>query len=246
MDSLQTAEQNRAMFKYIAKHYDVTNRILSLGLDQYWRSKSVKLLSPKPGESFLDVGCGTGDSSIKLIERCPEASVIGIDPSPYMLDVARNKLSSRNLESKIQFILGDMLALQFASNTFDGVVTCFCIRNVTDRKKGLSEVYRVLKPRGRFFVVELTEPEGFLMRPLFRFYSKTVMPLATSLLSSVSAYKYLAESMADFPAPTIFCKTLESEGFSDIRYQYLTSGIVTVYSGVKKSPLGHGGPGMPA
>ena len=233
MDSLQTAEQNRAMFKYISKYYDITNRIISLGLDQYWRSKSINLLSPEPGESFLDVGCGTGDSSIKIIERCPEASVIGIDPSPYMLDVARNKLSSRHLESKIQFMLGDVLELQFANDTFDGVITCFCIRNVTDRKKGLSEIHRVLKPRGRFFVVELTEPEGFLMRSLFRFYSKTVMPLATALLSSVSAYKYLAESMADFPAPAIFCKMLENAGFSDIQYLYLTGGIVTVYMGVK-------------
>ena len=230
-DSLISAENNRAMFDRIAGYYDGTNKILSLGLDAYWRQKAVARLGPQLGCTYIDLGCGTGDVSLEILRQAPGSSVIGIDPSEGMLAIGRDKVHRAGLDEWISLVTGDVLDLQYESNSFDGAITSFCIRNVTDRKRGLAEINRVVRPGGRLVILELTEPQGFLMRPLFRFYARTFMPLLTKIMSSVSAYRYLSDSMADFPAPEMVFDLMKAAGFTNLKYAHMTGGIVTLFIG---------------
>ncbi len=231
-DSLISAEENRAMFDYIARYYDGTNRILSLSLDLRWRRQAVDALAPIAGRTYLDVGCGTGDMAVEILRRSPRSKVVGIDPSEGMLEVGREKVKAAGLGESISLLRGNVLDLDYEDNSFDGAITAFCIRNVTDRRRGLEEIRRVLRPGSRLVILELTEPQGPIMRPLFRTYAFVVMPLVTLAMSSASAYRYLANSMADFPKPGTFLSILGEAGFVNTKHAHMTGGIVTVFEGL--------------
>ncbi len=229
-DTLISAEENRAMFDRIAGYYDGTNRVLSLGLDHLWRRKAIRRLAPQPGCVYLDIGCGTGDMGLEIVKQCPGARVIGIDPSEGMLMIGREKVASRGLTDSVEMVPGDALSLPFSDHTFHGAITAFCIRNVTDRARCLKEIHRVIRPGGWLVILELTDPVG-IMRPLFRIYSGVVIPLITWIMSSVSAYRYLTDSMADFPNADDFIATVKEAGFIDAGYKRLTGGITTLMVG---------------
>lgn len=230
-DSLISAEENRAMFDKIAGYYDGTNKILSLGLDGFWRRRAVASLSPAPGRKYLDVGCGTGDVAIEILRQAPDSNVIGIDRSERMLDIGREKINKAGLQTAISLEIADVLDLKFPDHYFDGAITSFCIRNVTDRRRGITEICRVVGPGGLLVILELTEPTGFVMKPLFRIYAGVIMPLVTKMMSSVSAYRYLSASMADFPRPETFTNLMAEAGFVNTRHTHMTGGIVTLFVG---------------
>ena len=148
-----------------------------------------------------------------------------------MLEVGRSKVKAAGFERDITLEVGDVLGLRYDDHSFDGAITSFCIRNVTDRRRGLSEIRRVVRPGGKLIILELTEPTGLLMRPMFRLYANAVMPLLTKLLSSVSAYRYLADSMAHFPKPDTVLALMNEVGFVNLRYKHMTGGIVTLFQG---------------
>ena len=231
-DSLVSADENREMFDRIASYYDGTNRILSLGFDRHWRRRAVKLLSPRPGGLYLDVGCGTGDMCVEVLRKAPGCRVVGLDPSEGMLAIGREKIQAAGISKAVSLLRGDVLNLQFPDNLFDCAITAFCIRNVTDRLRGLREMCRVIRPGGLLVILELTDPVR-LMKPLFRLYSDVVMPLVTKVMSSVSAYRYLTDSMADFPSADQFVSVIENAGFADTTYFRMTGGIVTIFQGRK-------------
>mgnify|MGYP000913826301 FL=1 len=232
-DSLMDHDENRKMFDYIAPYYDRTNVILSLGQDRYWRRRAVEDLLKSPAKLVLDVGAGTGDIGIKILGKSPGTTVIGVDTSCDMMKVGMGKAAKLGLQQDIIFCSSDVQRLSFSDNTFDAAITSFCIRNVEQRVKALEEIFRVLKSGARFVIVELTQPQGVLMKPLFNIYSKIVTPAITRMFSSVSAYDYLTESMADFPKPTAFCELLRQTGFGKVNFFYMTLGIVTVYESTK-------------
>jgi demethylmenaquinone methyltransferase/2-methoxy-6-polyprenyl-1,4-benzoquinol methylase len=219
------------MFARIASYYDGANRVLSFGLDAYWRARAAALMNPRPDGLYLDVGVGTGDSAFALLTRA-ECAVTGVDASVPMMRIARAKAHMKGLENRMAVARADALELPFADHVYDGVITAFCIRNVTDRARALREMRRVLRPGAELVVLELTQPMGPIMKPFFRAYAKLIMPVLTKALSSVSAYRYLAESMADFPPPGQFTELMERAGFSRIRVIHLTGGIVTLFVGV--------------
>ena len=233
IDSLITADQNREMFNSIAPYYDGANRILSIGLDHLWRRTAVKRLAPKNEHVYLDVGCGTGDICLEMVRQNPTTRVIGIDPSLGMLEIGWKKIRQYGVDSQIFLRQGNCLNLDFPDNSFDGVITAFCIRNVTDHKKAFSEIVRVLKPGAKLVVMELTEPMGLIMKPLFRIYAKTVMPTVTKIMSSVSAYKYLTDSMAAFPKPEKITNLMIDAGMANVSNFSMTFGIVTIFHGFK-------------
>ncbi len=230
-DSLTNAEENRSMFDAIAGYYDGTNKILSFGLDGFWRSRAVTRLQPVPGGKYLDVGCGTGDIALEILRRAPGSKVIGIDPSQGMLVQGQNKVSSAGLADSISLIPGDVLDLEFEDNSFEGAITAFCIRNVTNRKLALREMSRVIRSGGRIVVLELTHPTGRIMEPLFKIYSRVAIPILTKIMSSVSAYRYLTDSMVDFPRPDLILALMREAGFVECRYRHMTGGIVTLFEG---------------
>jgi demethylmenaquinone methyltransferase/2-methoxy-6-polyprenyl-1,4-benzoquinol methylase len=235
LDSLMTADENLEMFDYIAPYYDGANRILSIGLDSQWRKEAVRKLSPQDCSLYLDVGCGTGDISLEILRQNRNCHIVGIDKSLGMLEIGWEKLRRFGLDSEILLKEGDCLSLNFPDDSFDGVITVFCIRNVPDHRRAFSEMVRVLKPGSKLVVMELTEPLGQIMKPLFRIYSRTVMPLITRIMSSVSAYKYLSDSMAAFPKPDEIKGVMIEAGMTEVRYKQITGGIVTVFEGVKDS-----------
>jgi demethylmenaquinone methyltransferase/2-methoxy-6-polyprenyl-1,4-benzoquinol methylase len=232
-DSLTTAEENRLMFDSIARYYDGTNKILSFGLDGMWRRRAVSRLNLGADRRYLDVGCGTGDIALEILLQAPGSKVVGIDPSQEMLSRGQLKISEAGLSDSISLIMGDVLGLKFEDESFDGAITSFCIRNVTDRRQGLSEIRRVVRPGGRLVILELTQPTGAIMGPLFSIYARVVMPIVTKIMSSVSAYRYLTDSMVDFPRPEMILDLMKEVGFIERRYARMTGGIVTLFEGNK-------------
>ncbi len=218
------------MFDRIANWYDGTNSLLSLRMDRYWRRRAVARLGPEPGAAFLDVGCGTGDVALEILRQQSDCRVVGIDPSRGMLQIGRAKVEASGLARSIELREGNALDIQFPDHSFDGVITSFCIRNVADRRGALTEFHRVLRPAGRLVILELTDPTGPVMAPLFRIYSHLVMPLVTRIMSSVSAYRYLTDSMADFPPAETFLAMMEQAGFVSPEYFRMTGGITTVFT----------------
>ncbi|MDQ7784328.1 MAG: ubiquinone/menaquinone biosynthesis methyltransferase [Desulfomonilaceae bacterium] len=230
-DSLISAEENRSMFDRIARYYDGTNRLLTFGLDARWRRKAVSRLALMLGSTYLDVGCGTGDMALEIVRQAPGSTVVGIDPSQGMLEVGRTKVREVGLDHAISLQKGDVLDLGFEDDTFDGAITAFCIRNVTNRLRALKEIRRVVRPGGLLVILELTEPMGPVMGPLFRIYGKVVMPAVTAVMSSKSAYRYLTDSMADFPEPGDILAVLKEAGYINRKYGHMTGGIVTLFEG---------------
>jgi demethylmenaquinone methyltransferase/2-methoxy-6-polyprenyl-1,4-benzoquinol methylase len=223
------------MFDNIADRYDLLNRIISLGIDQSWRRRTVDALGLSGESHALDLATGTADLAILIANRVPGCRVTGVDPSVKMLDVGRQKLSRAQLDQRITLTVGDAQALPYDDNTFDGTTIAFGIRNVPDRVQGLREMARVTKPGGRVAILELSEPEGGVMGPLARFHVHTLVPWLGSLLSGAKEYRYLQKSIAAFPPAAEFADTMRSAGLDVIEVSPLTFGVAHLYVATPQS-----------
>jgi demethylmenaquinone methyltransferase/2-methoxy-6-polyprenyl-1,4-benzoquinol methylase len=230
---LHTPEDNRRMFDRIARRYDLLNRLLSLGLDRRWRRLAVRSLSPAPGSRCLDVGAGTGDLSIEIVRQAPGAEVVGIDPASGMLDLGRAKVARAGLTERISLQVADVCDLPFEDETFTGVITAFTFRNIEDRQRALREMARVLHPGGKLAILELTSPEGAILRMLHRSYNRWIVPAAGRLLSSGEAYEYLFRSIEEFPPPERVVDAMAEAGLRDRGYAPLSGGVVTLFTAVR-------------
>lgn len=217
------------MFDNIADRYDLLNRIISLGIDQSWRRKTVDALGLGAQSHALDLATGTADLAIMTAERAPGCRVTGVDPSVKMLEVGRAKVERHQLAGRIDLQEGDAQSLQFADNTFDGTTIAFGIRNVPDRIQGLREMARVTRPGGRIAILELSEPRGGLMAPLARFHVHTLVPWVGSLLSGAREYRYLQRSIEAFPPAEEFAETMRQAGLNIIEIVPLTFGVAHLY-----------------
>jgi demethylmenaquinone methyltransferase/2-methoxy-6-polyprenyl-1,4-benzoquinol methylase len=233
-EALLTAAENRALFGAVAARYDLLNRLLSFGLDRSWRRRAGASLAPEAG-CYLDIGCGTGDIALEILRRSPAGRVIGIDPCDAMLAIGRRKIAAAGRGGAIELQNGDVLEMKFPAGAFAGAITAFCLRNVTDRKRALQEMRRVLRPGGRLVILELATPSRGIMRRLFRVYERGVIP-ALARLSQPAAYRYLIESMAAFPPPEEVLALLEAAGFQELQHQSLTGGLVNLFIGQTPVP----------
>lgn len=232
-DNLTKKEQVALMFNNIAGHYDFLNHFLSLGIDILWRKKAIRLLKDIHPKHILDIATGTGDLALEALTLNPE-KITGVDVSEGMLALGREKIKKRNLENKIELLLGDSENLPFESNTFDAITVAFGVRNFENLEKGLSDMYRVLKPGGRVVVLEFSKPKKFPVKQLYNFYFKNILPLMGKLISKdSSAYTYLPESVNAFPDGNNFLDILKSTGFKDARWISLTLGVAAIYVGKK-------------
>jgi demethylmenaquinone methyltransferase/2-methoxy-6-polyprenyl-1,4-benzoquinol methylase len=228
-DTLIPPEENRRMFEQVARRYDLLNTLLSLGLARRWRRRAVKILAPQNDHRYLDAGCGTGDVAIELLRQAPGATVVGIDPVQAMLDLAAAKAARAGLGRRSIFQPGDVTDLKFADCSFAGVITAFCFRNVASRGQALAEIKRVLVPGGRLVILELTVPPDRLLRCGYRGYSRLV-PLLGRAFSRGSAYRYLVDSIQNFPRPPEIVALLGQAGFRQARRIPLTGGTVTIFA----------------
>jgi demethylmenaquinone methyltransferase/2-methoxy-6-polyprenyl-1,4-benzoquinol methylase len=224
-------EGSGAMFDGIAHRYDLVNRVISLGIDQSWRKKTVKALELRPGAKVLDLATGTADLAIMIARLHPHVTLVGVDPSEKMLEVGQKKLEAQQLTERIELRVGDAQALEFADRTFDGLCIAFGIRNVPDRLQGLREMARVTKAGGRVAILELSEPRGGLLGPLARFHVHSVVPTVGALLSGAKEYHYLQKSIAAFPPASEFESLMTEAGLRIVASTSLTFGVCHLYVG---------------
>jgi demethylmenaquinone methyltransferase/2-methoxy-6-polyprenyl-1,4-benzoquinol methylase len=223
----------QSMFDRIAPRYDLLNRVLSAGTDVRWRRRAMDALEMRPPLRVLDLCSGTADLLIEALERHPGSRGVGLDISVPMLVRGARKLEKHGMGHRARLFSGDAERLPFTDSSFDAATVAFGIRNVLDRAAAMSEVLRVLRPGGRFVVLEFGMPRGWLGR-LYEVYFRNVLPRVGAWISGDGgAYAYLPASVATFPPPEEFAAALERTGFRGIRTWRLTGGIAWIYRAEK-------------
>lgn len=226
-------EQVAEMFDNISPKYDLLNHLLSLGIDIIWRKKAIRLLKKDKPKQILDIATGTGDFAFEAMALHPD-KIIGVDISAGMLEVGRQKVVKRKLEHKIELLKGDSEGLPFPENKFDAVIVSFGVRNFENLEKGLSDMYRVLKPGGKTVILEFSKPVMFPFKQIYEFYFRWILPKIGRLISNDrAAYTYLPDSVRAFPDGDQFLHVLEKIGFKETSCKPLTFGISSIYVGTK-------------
>ncbi len=227
-------EQVADMFDSIAVKYDFLNRLLSGGVDIYWRKKALGMIKDRKNDLVLDIATGTGDLAIEANKILKVNKIIGVDISEGMLNVGKEKIKKLGLTDKIELQMGDSEKLLFGDNTFDTVIVSFGVRNFENLLKGLTDMCRVLKPGGTCLVVEFSKPVSFPFKQFYWFYSTKILPIIGKLVSKdSSAYSYLPESVKAFPDGKAFLDVFEQAGFKETSVKTLTFGICSIYLGRK-------------
>jgi demethylmenaquinone methyltransferase/2-methoxy-6-polyprenyl-1,4-benzoquinol methylase len=213
-----------AMFDGVARRYDKTNTILSLGLDGLWRRRTRQCLQPMRGQRILDLAAGTGVSTLQLINAGADA--VACDFSLGMLRAGK----SNRARWRVPFVAGDGMHLPFADESFDAVTISFGLRNIANAPMALREMMRVVKPGGRLVVCEFSRPVLLPFRVIYMRYLMRMLPwIATKVASNPEAYVYLAESIREWPGQRELAKIVAEAGWTDVRYRNLTGGVVALH-----------------
>ncbi len=227
------------MFTEVPPRYDLINHVITVGMDSGWRNLAARTCLKEAPKRILDIGCGTGDLSISIAKRAPkDAEIIGLDYSQPMLDIAKKKAEKAGVGGRVGFISGDAANLPFPDEHFDCVGISFAFRNLTYNNTlchpHLLEVKRVLKPGGRYVIVESSQPENRLIRKVFHLYLRVyVGPVGQWLSGNKGAYKYLAESARRYYMPRQVKGLLMGAGFKNIRYTQLFFGAAGLHVAYK-------------
>jgi demethylmenaquinone methyltransferase/2-methoxy-6-polyprenyl-1,4-benzoquinol methylase len=230
-ESAQFSEQVQGMFDRIAGRYDFLNSLMTAGLHHGWRTRAADRAELGPGDSVLDICCGTGDLAFESASRVsPGGHVVGCDFSEQMLDLAREKAAERG--APVRFEWADALQLPYDADRFDAVTVGFGVRNFADRDRGLREMARVLKPGGRLVVLEFTEPRRPPFSTFYSLWFDRIVPVLGRLTPNPDAYSYLAESVHGFPDPQGLATKMDAAGFERIRWLLTAGGILAIHSGV--------------
>ncbi len=227
-------EQVAAMFNAISPKYDALNRILSAGIDQSWRRKTLREIRATGALNVLDVATGTADLALALAKGIPGSKVVGVDISSGMLEVGRSKVRAKDLEGRVRLDLGDGEQLPYEESSFGAVTVAFGVRNFENLEQGLRDMRRVLEPGGTLAVLEFSQPTAWPLRGLYLFYFKNILPRIGRMVSKdASAYTYLPNSVQAFPYGEAFAAKLREAGFQSVRVRPLTFGIASLYLAIK-------------
>jgi demethylmenaquinone methyltransferase/2-methoxy-6-polyprenyl-1,4-benzoquinol methylase len=217
----------REMFGAIATRYDLANHVLSCGADFYWRARAAEIVAAWQPHTIADLATGTGDLALAMQKKLPHAELIGVDFLAEMLELARRKGVRR-------VVLADTMKLPFEGDSFDCVTIAFGLRNLENCPAALTEMWRVLKPKGHLLVLEFSLPTTPILRAVYRFYLHRCLPLLGSFLTQKkSAYDYLGDSIEEFPSGHAMCQLMRGTGYISPRFEPLTGGIVTIYTATK-------------
>lgn len=228
------AQDVEAMFDAIAPRYDLLNRVLSFGIDVWWRKRAVALLKEENPRRILDVATGTADLALEAQQTLQADKVIGVDISEEMLAFGRKKIAARGLSDRVVLQTGDAQKLPFSDNQFDAALVAFGVRNFEDLDAGLTDMRRVLRPGGSLVVLEFSQPQVFPVKQCYQFYSRHILPRVGRLVSqNDGAYQYLPDSVAAFPSGPDFLERMRAVGYTDLEWKPLTFGIASLYYGRK-------------
>jgi demethylmenaquinone methyltransferase / 2-methoxy-6-polyprenyl-1,4-benzoquinol methylase len=228
----------RRMFAAIAGSYDLNNRLHSLWMDQRWRRRAVKMAGVGPDDVVVDVACGTGDLSMAFARARPK-SVLGIDFTFEMLPLACGKARDGDGPTP-RYVCGDAMSLPLPDASADIVSIAFGIRNVSDPAAAVREFARVLRPGGRVVILEFSLPENRVMRGLYNFYFRRILPRTATLISGdkTGAYRYLPESVNTFIDRRRTCEMMADAGFGDVKQAPMTFGVCVCYVGTRGAAAG--------
>lgn len=230
----EKAGRVQGVFSSVASKYDVMNDAMSLGIHRIWKDAMMDWLAPRPDQLLLDVAGGTGDISFRFLKRAGRGHATVLDLTEPMLVEGRKRAEAEAMNSSLDWIVGDAMALPFSDNTFDVYTISFGIRNVTRPQEALNEAFRVLKPGGRLMVLEFSQIPNDMMQKVYDLYSFNIIPrLGQVIAQDRDSYQYLVESIRKFPDQDSFLDMVRAAGFENAKYRNLTMGVACLHSGWK-------------
>lgn len=222
------------VFTRVASRYDLMNDLMSAGIHRLWKDAMMDWLAPRPGQHLLDVAGGTGDIAFRFLRRAPRTRATVVDMTESMLVEGRRRAEADQLGERLDWVVGDAMALPFGDNSFDRYTISFGIRNVTRIEDALAEAYRVLRPGGRLMVLEFSQLPVPGLQWLYDLYSFNVIPAMGQVVTGDrDSYQYLVESIRRFPDQDSFAGMIRAAGFEQVKYRNLTMGVAALHSGWK-------------
>lgn len=230
----QKAGMVHGVFTNVASKYDIMNDVMSVGIHRVWKDAMMDWLAPRPGQRLLDVAGGTGDIAFRFLKREGDAEAVVLDMTESMLVEGRKRAEAEAMSDKLDWIVGDAMALPFDDNSFDVYTISFGIRNVTRIPDALSEAYRVLRPGGRLMVLEFSQLPNPMMQKAYDLYSFNVIPrMGQAIANDRDSYQYLVESIRKFPDQESFAAMIRDAGFDNVSYRNMTFGVAALHAGWK-------------
>jgi demethylmenaquinone methyltransferase/2-methoxy-6-polyprenyl-1,4-benzoquinol methylase len=218
------------VFNSVADKYDLMNDLTSLGIHRLWKDSLINWLAPQPYQKLADIAGGTGDISVKFL-LAGGCSAHIIDINKEMITKGKFKNSNNN---NLSWTIASAENLPMADNSYERASMGFGLRNITNRVLALKEVYRILKPGGRFICLEFSHVENSLLKKIYDIWSFEFMPrIGQKITGDKEAYNYLVESIRQFPSQPELTQMFSEAGFSRVKYRNLSNGIVTLHSGWK-------------
>lgn len=234
VNEAEKAGMVHGVFTRVASKYDIMNDVMSMGIHRVWKDAMMDWLAPRPGAKLLDVAGGTGDVSFRFLKRAPGAHATVLDMTESMLVEGRQRAEADHMAERLNWVVGDAMALPFPANTFDVYTISFGIRNVTRVQDALNEAYRVLRPGGRLMVLEFSQLPNAAMQKAYDLYSFNVIPVMGKIIAGDrDSYQYLVESIRKFPDQETFAAMIRKAGFGQVSYRNLSMGIAALHSGWK-------------
>lgn len=239
IDSINKSNLVQEIFSAVAPKYDLMNDFMSAGIHRLWKNTMVSQLNFTQHKKILDLASGTGDIAFKIMKQAQKIGANDVfitlsDLNSEMLKIAKDRAINQNLFQTLDFVVANGENLPFADNSFDAVTVAFGLRNFTNLSAGLSEIYRVLKPQGKFICLEFSKINDLWLQKLYDLYSFKIIPKIGSLvLNDANSYQYLVESIRVFPNQEQFLELINQAGFINTSYQNLSCGIACLHYGYK-------------
>jgi demethylmenaquinone methyltransferase/2-methoxy-6-polyprenyl-1,4-benzoquinol methylase len=229
------AERVAGVFHSVANKYDLMNDLMSGGVHRLWKRFTIEVSGVRPGHKVLDIAGGTGDLAYKFSKLVGDTGqVVLSDINSSMLNVGRDRLIDRGVNSNVQYAQLDAQFLPFSDDTFDCVTIAFGLRNVTDKDLALRSILRVLKPGGRLLVLEFSKPQNSLLEKIYDQYSFRLLPFMGKIITNdADSYRYLAESIRMHPDQETLKSMMSEAGFMNTEFYNMTGGVVALHKGIK-------------